>query len=115
MKEMVDNIIMPTENRIGDGDDFHINKCPGCSKVYKKMKSLKKHMTEKNHSYKAFDKKDTRNIDHKLNYTKNTLSLCYLARNFLDARKRGDGERITRLYKYMTLYFKLVGKSKYAY
>ena len=53
--------------------------------------------------------------DEKLNYCKNSLHLCYLAKDFLDARKRGDGERLCRLYKNFLLFFKLDGRTKYSF
>ena len=33
----------------------------------------------------------------------------------IDARKRGDGEQIIRIYKYCLLYFKLDGRHKYSF
>ena len=68
-------------------------KCPVCTKEYKKAKSLRNHIKEKRHF------KSASQTDHILNYSKNALSLCYLEKNLIDARKRGDGERIIRLYK----------------
>ena len=84
-------------------DDYTL-KCPVCSKEYKKVKSLRKHMKEKCLSQ----------ADHLLNYSKNALFLCCLAKDLIDARKRGNGERILRLYKYCLLYFKLDGRHKYS-
>ena len=52
--------------------------------------------------------------DFKLHYTKNALSLCFLAKNLIDARKRADGERLLRLYKYCLIYFNLDGMTKYS-
>jgi len=53
--------------------------------------------------------------DGVLNYSKNALALCLLAKNFLDARRHGDGERVTRLYKFMLLYYKVDGRTKYSF
>ena len=49
------------------------------------------------------------------NYTKNALALCYIARNFQDVRKLGDGDRIIRLYEFLLIYFKIDGRTKCAY
>ena len=38
-----------------------------------------------------------------------------LAKNFRDARKHGDGERIVMLYKFMLLYFRIDGRTKYTF
>ena len=38
-----------------------------------------------------------------------------MAKNFIDARKHGDGKRIIRLYKFLLLYFKIDHRKKYAY
>ena len=53
--------------------------------------------------------------DHIFNYSKNALFLGYLAKNFTDARKYADGERIIRLHKWLVLCFKTTNKSKYAF
>jgi len=84
-------------------------KCPYCKCSFKRMKSLQTHI--KSHSVKKCSLKD----DGVLNYSRNALALCYIAKNFVDARKHGDGERILRLYKFMLLYYKVDGRTKYAY
>lgn len=71
------------------------------------MKKLAKHVSGQNHQY-------GQKVDGVKRYSKNALTLCYLAKDFLDARKRGDGERICRLYKHMLPLFKLDGRTKYA-
>ena len=45
----------------------------------------------------------------------NALALGLLAKDFVSARKMGDGKRIIRLYKFLLLYFKLESRSKYSY
>ena len=77
------------------------------------MANLKKHMLSKGHTKTTSDK--ISDNDGVVNYCKNALGLCYLAKDFVDARKRGDGERICRLYKYLLLYYKLDGRTKYSY
>ena len=76
------------------------------------MKSLKKHLSSKGHTTITEENSED---DGVVNYCKNALGLCYLAKDFVDARKRGDGERICRLYKYLLLYYKLDGRTKYSY
>ena len=48
-------------------------------------------------------------------YPINSLFLCLLTKDFEDARKHGDGERILRLMKFMMLLFRCDGKFKYGY
>ena len=74
---------------------------------YKKLNKLVEHKREAGHI-----KTDQTN-DEKFNYCRNSLQLCYLAKDFLDARKRGDGERLCRLYKNFLMFFKLDGRTKY--
>ena len=49
------------------------------------------------------------------NYSCAALSFFMLILNFQDAIRRGDGERVIRLYKFLLLYFKASGKHKYAF
>ena len=84
---------------------FFLNTTPR----FKKMKSLVDHHKKTGHS------EHTDSSDGVRNYCSNALTLCYLAKNFLDARKRGDGERVCRLYKHLLLYFKLDGRTKYSF
>ena len=113
MDELLDRFILPG-TKFNDDEDL-TNTCPVCRKLYKNLKGLKKHMKDKKHfnSPNKVDADQDSQSDHKFNYVTNSLALCYLAKNFIDARKRGDGERICRLYKYFLLLFKLVGKNKY--
>ena len=82
--------------------------CPVCKKVFKKVKNVRKHMKEQGHLSPASG------FDFTLNYSRSALALCFLAKNLIDARKRADGERMIRLYKYCLLYFKLDGRNKYS-
>ena len=52
--------------------------------------------------------------DGVFNYACRLLSYGLLSRNFSDATKEGDGERICRLYKFLMLHFKENGRTKYA-
>ena len=84
--------------------------CFFCDKTYKKIKSLRKHIQSVHKN-----SKNTNQEDCLQNYTKKTLNLCYIARNFQDARKYGGGDRIIRLYKFLLIYFKIDGRTKCAY
>jgi len=79
------------------------------------MKTLKSHMLEKGHLKPQETSTPTNQDDAIENYSRNALSLCYLAKDFVDARKRGDGERVCRLYKFLLLFFKIDGRTKYSY
>ena len=84
--------------------------CSFCDKTYKKIKSLRKHIkgVHKN-------SENTNQEDCLQNYAKNALALHSIARNFQDAGKHGDGGRIIRLYKFLLIYFKIDGRTKYTY
>ena len=58
-------------------------------------------------------KKEEQNEDHLFNYSKTVLLLGLMHRNFQDAVKEGDGERVTRMWKHLMLYFRACGKTKY--
>ena len=49
-----------------------------------------------------------------LNYASGLMKMALLKRNFDDAIKEMDGPRLFRCWKYMILYFKEGGRSKYA-
>ena len=59
------------------------------------------------------DGSNSTNEDCVRNYSINAL--CMIAKDFEDARKHGDGQRIVRLLKFMMLFFKHDGKHKYAF
>lgn len=52
--------------------------------------------------------------DYKLNYATAVLGMGMLARNFHDASREGDGERLIRCWKFFMLHFKVDGRVKYA-
>lgn len=89
--------------------------CHHCSKSYKTTQGLKNHIRSKHSDQQTETPTTTQDQDAVFNYSCGALSLCLIARDFSDARKHGDGERIIRLYKFLMLYFKLAGKTKYAY
>jgi len=89
-------------------------KCSQCLKKYKRMRSLVKHIQTK-HNSPVTNMSAGNDQDSIMNYSRNALTLTFIAKNFLDAKKRGDGERIYRLYKYLLVYFKVDGRHKYSY
>ena len=74
------------------------------------MKTIRKHIHTSHKSGECYGDEDFLQ-----NYSKNALALCFIVKNFQDARKHGDGNRIIRLYKFLLLYFKIDGRTKYAY
>ena len=52
--------------------------------------------------------------DYKLNYATAVLGMGMLSRNFHDASREGDGERLIRCWKFFMLHFKVDGRVKYA-
>ena len=52
--------------------------------------------------------------DGVFNYACRLLSYGLMSRNFEDATKEGDGDRICRLYRFFMLHFKEKGRTKYA-
>ena len=118
MNILLDQFVLPATmySDVNPTEADSINSCPTCQKTYKSVKGLKKHMKEKIHfASKISFTENTIPKNFVFNYSTKALGLCFLAKNFLDAQKRGDGERICRLYKYFMLLFKLVGKHKYGY
>lgn len=114
--KIVDNFVMH------DGPEYaHISKvsCPECRKEYSTPQGLRKHMAKHHaHTQPSVSSNSSNSGEDAIymyNYSCAALSLCLLSRDFEDARKLKDGERTIRLYKYLMLYFRLVGKSKYSY
>ena len=89
--------------------------CPHCDKTYKKIPTLKSHIRAKHRTKQHTEKKKPTDEDNLLNYSKNALTLCYIVKAFINARKHGDGERVINLHKYLLLYFKVDGRTKYSY
>ena len=54
-------------------------------------------------------------IDHVNQYQKALFTINLFIRNINDAIKEGDGPRLISTYKFVMLYFKATGHSKYAY
>lgn len=90
--------------------------CPYCDCKYKRMKCLKSHISNKHKQ--SFNKElveESQKDDAVLNYSKHALSLGYLIKSFIYARKTGNGEFLVMLHKYLLLYFKLDHRTKYSY
>ena len=103
--QFVDELLIPPDI---SGEEVLL--CPLCQKAYKERKSLRRHV-------EATHKGDNVSspTDGIFNYSCQVLCMCFIAYEFTNARKLGDGERIMMLVKYMMLYFKALGKKKYAY
>ena len=98
--------------------------CSTCGKKYKYEKAKTNHEV-KVHSATAamsetpstqqqsIEKKEVR-VDPRYNYACARLSIGMMILNFEDAVKEGDGERITRCWKFMTLIFRAYNHTKYA-
>ena len=81
-----------------------------CGKSYKKIKSLTNHLHSVHQGEKIIEDEDCLQ-----NYSKNALALCYIVKNFQDARKHGDVDRVICLYKFLLIHFKIDGRTKHAY
>ena len=88
--------------------------CPYCEKEYKAIETLHKHIKEKHSCFKEVKSKDA-SEDYLQNYSRNALALVYLTKNFIDARRHADGDRIICLHKYLLLHFKADNRKKYSY
>ena len=89
--------------------------CQICKKKYKRVANYRNHIQKKHASDERNDMNTGSDEDGVYNYSCNALGLGLLAKNFVDARKHGDGERIIRLYKFLLLYFRLEHQTKYSY
>ena len=112
---VVDSFALPEDINFDVGNDKF--QCHFCGKFYKKLATLRKHMSKAHPDLQVHKSKPTctSKEDHVRNYSINALALCLLARNYEDARKHGDGLRIIRLIKFMMLLFKIDGKTKYSF
>ena len=68
------------------------------------MKSLSNHLHSVHQVEIFVDDKD-----FLWNYSKNALALGYIVKNFQDACKHDDGDRVICLYKFLLIYFKMMG------
>lgn len=68
-------------------------KCNTCGKEYRRVATLRKHIREKHKGTMArqSDGSET-DQDAIFNYSCGALSMCLVLRNFIDARKHGDGK-----------------------
>lgn len=61
----------------------------------------------------TFSKDNPSEVDHVVEYAKETLSLGMIYHEFKDAIKEGDGTRVLRCWKYFLLYFCATGHTDY--
>lgn len=111
------------ENQPKTKDIYH---CRVCKKQYHYKKAMENH-EEKIHSYfhteqptpvvsqETEKNKRTEKCDYVYNYACVRLSMGLFVQNFDDAVREGDGSRIIRCWKYMTLLFKTYHHTKYAF
>ena len=92
---------------------------PTCDKVY--IQEKRRDIHEVNvHGIRTEDQSQDRsppiprNEDDIFSYSHNIPNSGLLLRDFQDAVKEGDGERIGYIYKFLMLMFKVCGKTKYA-
>ena len=114
LNTIVDQYAIP---HIPDGPKKTNYECQHCNKTYKRVKSLRNHIQKKHNEVTNQHQgiQASSSEDGVLNYACNALSLGLIARSFVDARQHGDGRRIMRLYKFLLLFFKLEGRTKYSY
>ena len=113
LNDIVDNFALPQIPEFGSGSGYN---CQHCCKSYKKAKSLRNHIQLKHNIPGPLERKETSDKDDSIyNYSRNALALRLLAKDFVDARKDGDGPRIIRLYKVLFLFFKLESRHKYSF
>ena len=80
--------------------------------LVKPTKSLQNHIKD-NHKEPRLKEETTE--DAVCNYSKSALSLSFIVKDFIDARKHGDDKRILKLYKFLLLYLKVELRTKYSY
>ncbi|XP_070548874.1 uncharacterized protein [Ptychodera flava] len=106
------------ESQNEDESAADLLKCRFCGKKYKRESFLTKYEKEK-HGDSFYSEATTQSpIDQSqdgvFNYACTSLSLGLFARNFQDAVKEGDGDRVIRMYKFLMLHYKSDGRHKYA-
>ena len=111
--EIIDKYVLTSVPELGDDMLSSTYNSPVCRKTHNRVTTLIKHCQEK-HGQKP-SRLPSRLGDGKFAYVTNDLSLCVLLRNFVNARKLGDGGRLFRSHKLMLLLFRQDGRTKYAY
>ena len=111
--DLLDVYAIPTEEELTQQSDML---CPKCSKPYKTLPPLRKHLVDEHPPDEdGGGQRRPSGEDGVFNYSCSTLGMCLLAADFTDARKHADGERLFIIAKYLMLYFKVMGKTKYSY
>ncbi|XP_077864340.1 LOW QUALITY PROTEIN: uncharacterized protein LOC144349697 [Saccoglossus kowalevskii] len=114
----VDMFIMDQLPVVGSDEATSSLTCRYCGKLYKVAGYLKRHEKLK-HGHNFIGElprqsPEYENQDGIFNYACVSISMGLLVRNFQDAIKEGDGERVIRLYKFLMLHYKADGRHKYA-
>ena len=108
LEKLVDKFLIPDVPEI---EPDKVISCVSCGNNFTSITNLKNHRKTKHKNEKFISEEQ----DHLYNYSRNALVLTYIVKNFIDARKHGDGERLIRIYKYFLLYFKIDKRTKYSF
>lgn len=108
------------ENSTRGRDEY---RCRICDKVYRYKKAMETHeLKVHNYTHEEIREaptekpvKDNKKADHIYNYACVRLSMGLFVRNFDDAVAEGDGARIIRCWKFMTLMYRSQHHTKYAF
>ena len=111
--KIVDKYAVPSSDELKQ--DSPMLSCPHCTKKYATQRRLTNASILESSIPSAQQQALATDKDALFNYSRTALSLCMLAYDFTDARQRGDGERLIRLYKFFLLHFKASKKPKYSY
>ena len=101
--EMVDTFVMKDTPKPLNQTPSSKYTCQTCAREYKKLTSLMQHIKKKHENSQKASLPPCSGTDHKYNYVTNALNLGMLVKNFTDARRLGDGERVFRQQKFTTL------------
>ena len=127
--EIVDNYILRNwkeelvvrDKLVSDDSGKFQCRIPGCEKSFSKEKSRHNHEI-KNQGYSGqleaaanpTGTTETEGEDFINSYSTVVMKLGFLYRNFCDAVREGDEERVCRLWKFLTLHYFTFGHKKYA-
>ena len=138
VSSMLDKYVMDSVSHLEDihselaasQDSRHEHPCrfSTCSKKFKYVKCLLRHEKKahdldlgspfSSNDEKCDDEKSSKDEESKVDgvydYGCQTLSLGLLLRDADDAVKEGDGERLCRVWKFLTLLYRVGGNNKYA-
>lgn len=100
-------------------EENYVCRFPSCNKIYVHEKRRNNHEVSTHRLTIPREREDRsppnpNDGDGVFNYSHNILKTGLLLRDFQDAVKEGDGNRLERLWKFLMLLFKVTGKTKYA-